>query len=157
MNCKAFYYFNFALQSHHCYHYKHGLDTLSCILLMASSLPLQSNAGKMCKILKDVSIEQNHKPGLYHCGFCGANSDSFQILSHESESSRGKSSLIDNGGVEKKRKVTNSGPNSSSGLLLCMHIQNMVMCALVLFFCIWSTALKLVVHCVYCNCYIVYL
>ncbi|KAL6215359.1 hypothetical protein ACLB2K_014790 [Fragaria x ananassa] len=66
---------------------------------------LMSNAGKMCKILKDVSIEQNHKPGLYHCGFCGANSDSFQILSHELESSRGKSSLIDNGGVEKKRKV----------------------------------------------------
>ncbi|XP_050365786.1 CSC1-like protein RXW8 [Argentina anserina] len=66
---------------------------------------LMRNAGKMCKILKDVSIEQNHKPGLYHCGFCGVHSDSFQILSHESESSRGKTCLIDNGLVGKKRKV----------------------------------------------------
>ncbi|PRQ27896.1 putative calcium-dependent channel, 7TM region phosphate [Rosa chinensis] len=66
---------------------------------------LMSNARKMCKILKDVSIEQKHKPGLYHCGFCGAHSDSFKILSHESESARGKSFLIDDGYGGKRKKV----------------------------------------------------
>lgn len=84
----------------HCFVYANGIVCL----------PSQSNARKMCKILKDVSIEQKHKPGLYHCGFCGAHSDSFKILSHESESARGKSFLIDDGYGGKRKKVTSSFP-----------------------------------------------
>ncbi|BBG95123.1 hypothetical protein 1 [Prunus dulcis] len=66
---------------------------------------LMSDAGKVCKILKDASVDQTRKPDLFQCGFCGGASDSFKILSNETESVRGKSSLIDNG-VGGRKKVT---------------------------------------------------
>ncbi|XP_034215301.1 CSC1-like protein RXW8 isoform X3 [Prunus dulcis] len=65
---------------------------------------LMSDAGKVCKILKDASVDQTRKPDLFQCGFCGGASDSFKILSNETESVRGKSSLIDNG-VGGRKKV----------------------------------------------------
>lgn len=114
-------------------------------------LPSQSNAGKMCRILKDASIEQNHKPGLFHCGFCGAHSDSFKILSHESESVRGKSSLIENGLGGSKKKVTSSCPNwTISGFLSCMHIQHMVYECIGSFLSSDLVRLNWVVNCAYC-------
>ncbi|KAM1834447.1 hypothetical protein ACFX13_016911 [Malus domestica] len=57
---------------------------------------LMSNAGRMCKILRDVSVEQTHTPDLFHCGMCGGATDSLKILATDSESVKGKSSLIDN-------------------------------------------------------------
>ncbi|KAM1875517.1 hypothetical protein FF1_042965 [Malus domestica] len=57
---------------------------------------LMTDAGKMCKILKDVSVEQSHRPDLFHCGMSGGATDSFKILANDSESVKGKSSLIDN-------------------------------------------------------------
>ncbi|CAL8996165.1 unnamed protein product [Prunus brigantina] len=65
---------------------------------------LMSDAGKVCKILKDASVDQTRKPDLFQCGFCGGATDSFKILSNETESVRGKSSLIDNG-VGGRKKV----------------------------------------------------
>lgn len=66
---------------------------------------MQSDAGKVCKILKDASVDQTRKPDLFQCGFCGGATDSFKILSNETESVRGKSSLIDDG-VGGRKKVT---------------------------------------------------
>lgn len=65
---------------------------------------LMSDAGKVCKILKDASVDQTRKPDLFQCGFCGGATDSFKILSNETESVRGKSSLIDDG-VSGRKKV----------------------------------------------------
>ncbi|CAL2233880.1 unnamed protein product [Prunus armeniaca] len=65
---------------------------------------LMSDAGKVCKILKDASVDQTRKPDLFQCGFCGGATDSFKILSNETESVRGKSSLIDDG-VGGRKKV----------------------------------------------------
>ncbi|XP_008220418.1 PREDICTED: CSC1-like protein RXW8 [Prunus mume] len=65
---------------------------------------LMSDAGKVCKILKDASVDQTRKPDLFQCGFCGGATDSFKILSNEMESVRGKSSLIDDG-VGGRKKV----------------------------------------------------
>ncbi|ONI33332.1 hypothetical protein PRUPE_1G417700 [Prunus persica] len=55
---------------------------------------LMSDAGKVCKILKDASVDQTRKPDLFQCGFCGGATDSFKILSNETESVRGKCVLL---------------------------------------------------------------
>lgn len=52
---------------------------------------LMTDAEKMYLIFKAASLEQNCKPSLIQCGLCGGPTHSFNILSSEPDSDKGKS------------------------------------------------------------------
>lgn len=60
------------------------------LILMITCLILQSDAGKICKILKPASAEQNVRPTLMKCCLCGEQPNSFRMLASEPESVNGK-------------------------------------------------------------------
>lgn len=84
-----------------------------CLLLfwiLKCVLHLQTDAEKMYLIFKAASLEQNCKPSLIQCGLCGGPTHSFNILSSEPDSDKGKSGA---GAMDLAtiRKVTNLGVN----------------------------------------------
>ena len=88
--------------SHLHLHLYYSILLYSMLSFVLCPFYLQSDAGKMYKMLKTCTREQQCGPNLMRCGLCGGTTSSFKMLAIESQNDKGRS---DFDAADLRRKV----------------------------------------------------